>query len=251
MGVSIENSRFTWRADVLREIPAAVRFISAEPLLGSLYPSEDAWSPQSSSAAEHVEEFDSVAAARFLACSTPERSATTKVRSETETESSSGPSSTSSSWTRSSTSGRAPLDLTGIDWVIAGGESGSKARPSHPNWFRELRDACLSIPCGSDMCTGCDVDGKCFYGRPPGRPGFFFKQWGEWAPGADEYTRSGEWHSKPLQFVADCLCSEGTERMVRVGKSTNGRLLDGRLWDEFPACVKSDRFTQLDVKAAS
>lgn len=36
VGVSIENARHTWRADVLREIPAAVRFISAEPLLGSL-----------------------------------------------------------------------------------------------------------------------------------------------------------------------------------------------------------------------
>jgi hypothetical protein len=34
LGVSIENSRFTWRADVLRMIPAAIRFISAEPLLG-------------------------------------------------------------------------------------------------------------------------------------------------------------------------------------------------------------------------
>jgi hypothetical protein len=32
LGVSIENARYTWRADVLREIPAAVRFISAEPL---------------------------------------------------------------------------------------------------------------------------------------------------------------------------------------------------------------------------
>jgi protein gp37 len=37
LGVSIENSRFTWRADVLRDVPAAVRFISAEPLLGSLF----------------------------------------------------------------------------------------------------------------------------------------------------------------------------------------------------------------------
>jgi protein gp37 len=37
LGVSIENSRFTWRADVLREVNAAVRFISAEPLLGSLF----------------------------------------------------------------------------------------------------------------------------------------------------------------------------------------------------------------------
>jgi protein gp37 len=37
LGVSIENSRFTWRADVLREVGAPVRFISAEPLLGSLF----------------------------------------------------------------------------------------------------------------------------------------------------------------------------------------------------------------------
>src|SRR3954468_11544790 len=36
MGVSIENRRFVQRADYLREVPAAVRFISAEPLLGPL-----------------------------------------------------------------------------------------------------------------------------------------------------------------------------------------------------------------------
>jgi len=36
MGVSIENRRFVHRADLLREVPAAVRFISAEPLLGPL-----------------------------------------------------------------------------------------------------------------------------------------------------------------------------------------------------------------------
>jgi protein gp37 len=37
LGVSIENSRYTFRADVLQEIPAFVRFVSAEPLLGSLF----------------------------------------------------------------------------------------------------------------------------------------------------------------------------------------------------------------------
>lgn len=37
LGVSVENSRFTWRAAALAEIPAATRFVSAEPLLGSLY----------------------------------------------------------------------------------------------------------------------------------------------------------------------------------------------------------------------
>lgn len=36
MGVTIENRRFVHRADMLREMPAAVRFISAEPLLGPL-----------------------------------------------------------------------------------------------------------------------------------------------------------------------------------------------------------------------
>lgn len=72
LGTSIENDNYTWRADYLRATPAAVRFISAEPLLGPL-PS---------------------------------------------------------------------LDLTGIDWVIAGGESGSGARPMHPDWVRDLRDAC-------------------------------------------------------------------------------------------------------------
>lgn len=38
LGVSIENRRFVSRADVLRRVPAAVRFISAEPLLGPLVP---------------------------------------------------------------------------------------------------------------------------------------------------------------------------------------------------------------------
>jgi len=38
LGVSIENRRFAHRADLLRQTPAAVRFISAEPLLGPLVP---------------------------------------------------------------------------------------------------------------------------------------------------------------------------------------------------------------------
>jgi protein gp37 len=34
IGVSIESNEFAWRADFLRQVPAAVRFINAEPLLG-------------------------------------------------------------------------------------------------------------------------------------------------------------------------------------------------------------------------
>lgn len=105
MGVSIENRRFVHRADALREVPAAVRFISAEPLLGPL------------------EE----------------------------------------------------LNLAGIDWLIAGGESGPGHRRVDAGWVRALRDQCLE-----DSVA------------------FFFKQWGGARP------------------------------------KTNGRLLDGQLWDQQP-----------------
>jgi protein gp37 len=48
-----------------------------------------------------------------------------------------------------------PLDLTGIHWVIAGGESGAGARPMEPDWVRSVRDQ-------------CQAQGVAF----------FFKQWG-------------------------------------------------------------------------
>ena len=57
------------------------------------------------------------------------------------------------------------IDLNGIDWVITGGESGSKARQTDPNWFRSLRDATLAA-----------------------HKAFFFKQWGAW--GEDGVKRS-------------------------------------------------------------
>jgi protein gp37 len=36
-----------------------------------------------------------------------------------------------------------PDDLSGIDWVIAGGESGHGARPMPVGWVRAIRDACV------------------------------------------------------------------------------------------------------------
>ncbi|HEX2171678.1 MAG TPA: DUF5131 family protein, partial [Dehalococcoidia bacterium] len=38
LGVSIESNNLAWRADYLRQVPATVRFVSAEPLLGPLDP---------------------------------------------------------------------------------------------------------------------------------------------------------------------------------------------------------------------
>ena len=89
MGVSVENSRYLFRIEHLRSVPAVVRFLSLEPLIGPL--------PN--------------------------------------------------------------LDLTGVHWVIVGGESGSGARPMEAAWVADIRDQC----------------------RAAGLP-FFFKQWGGRTP---------------------------------------------------------------------
>jgi protein gp37 len=39
---------------------------------------------------------------------------------------------------------RLPRPIPALDWVIAGGESGRGARPAHPDWFRRLRDDCAT-----------------------------------------------------------------------------------------------------------
>jgi protein gp37 len=152
LGTSIESDRYTFRADHLRATPAAVRFLSLEPLLGPL-PS---------------------------------------------------------------------LDLTGIDWVIVGGESGPDARPMHVDWARDLRDRCIDAGVA-----------------------FHFKQWGAWryvweadAPGCTEDL----FPNKPWE----CLDLDGTLRgqhgvpvdgscaVQLVGKHAAGRELDGHTWDEYP-----------------
>jgi protein gp37 len=100
----------------------------------------------------------------------------------------------------------APLDLTPVlgtfTWLIAGGESGAKARPSHPEWFRSLRDQCVESGIA-----------------------FHFKQWGEWAPALDSSTT----------FRTQRLVWKGQSAIVeRRGKKFNGRQLDGRTWDQVP-----------------
>lgn len=67
------------------------------------------------------------------------------------------------------------LDLTGIDWVIVGGESGPGRRPVSPEWVRDLRDRALD------------------YGVP-----FFFKQWGGRTPKAGGRALDGRtWEQFP------------------------------------------------------
>ena len=98
-----------------------------------------------------------------------------------------------------------------IDWVIAGGESGKKARPMHPAWARSLRDQC----------------------EQAGVP-FHFKQWGEWAPAALGIGMARHNVGREV-LVGPALDDLGHRQVMRrVGKGKAGRELDGRLHDAFP-----------------
>lgn len=118
----------------------------------------------------------------------------------------------------------------GIDWVVVGGESGPKARPMHPDWVRDLRDQCkaASVP-------------------------FFFKQWGEWAPGeclenapirkTNHYAEfyNDQWHYGKLSAEAcEDLHVDDEPDVWKVSKKAAGHLLDGQVIQQYPE-VKSAR----------
>lgn len=90
----------------------------------------------------------------------------------------------------------------GLNWIVAGGESGRGARPMSPDWARSLRD----------QCAGANVP-------------FLFKQWGEWLPmlGQVQGVSVGEKVTTGDGWV-----------MGRAGKKAAGRLLDGELHDGYP-----------------
>jgi protein gp37 len=104
-----------------------------------------------------------------------------------------------------------------VDWVICGGESGPGARPMHPDWARSVRD----------QCVAADVP-------------FFFKQWGELAPGAQQadYSRAGKMFTRidiagaPSNDATRWAASDAL--FYRVGKKAAGNLLDGQVWQQFP-----------------
>jgi protein gp37 len=104
-----------------------------------------------------------------------------------------------------------------LDWVIAGGESGAGARPTNPDWFRDLRDQCFAA------------------GIP-----FFFKQHGDWADtwAAQIDPALGEGkpyvHVEPLSRQRFTKSSAPNIELRRVGKKAAGALLDGREHKAFP-----------------
>jgi len=95
----------------------------------------------------------------------------------------------------------------GLDWVIAGGESGSEGRPMDPHWARTLRDECQQ------------------WGVP-----YFFKQWGAWAPPHVHRTNPTiPGPSTTIRHVCGSL-----EVVYRIRPGGASRELDGREWSEIP-----------------
>jgi len=191
LGVSAEDQR---RADErvpdLLATPAAVRFVSAEPLLGSTdfqrlsisHPTYEAVSAT----------LDALIGQAFDLGDTPID---------------------------------APVSAR-LDWVIVGGESGPGARPMHPDWARQIRDA-------------CGTAGVAFH----------FKQHGAWRPELDRDVQDPDWRADYSNQLNDrrpdiaWLNRDGGRGfhgdrfhvMRRVGKAAAGRLLDGVTHDAFPS----------------
>jgi len=184
LGVSVENQKWAdIRVPALLATPAAVRWLSCEPLLGPV---------------------DLIRAVNKLDWLDP-----------------------------------ASLQPGGIDWVVAGGESGRGARPMHPDWARSLRDQCARS------------------GVP-----YFFKQHGQWEPlgplydldedsdtdesddaRMDAVTAEIDGH-RVIQLETSGYIVEGhqpgdprTWLMASVGKKAAGRELDGRTHDDYPQAV--------------
>jgi protein gp37 len=202
LGVSVENQHWAdIRIPALLDTPAAIRWISAEPLLGPV--------DLTRLAANSHQQPDMVYDALGQRYGVPGR------------------------W-QAATTAR-------LDWVVAGGESGPKARPMHPDWARALRDQCAAA------------------GVP-----YLFKQWGEWgveAPLDDQgrllNTRRGMGitvaNDGTVYQPGDLAYPDGPRygeavranhqrahltAMYRLGKKKAGRELDGRTHDAFPEVAR-------------
>jgi protein gp37 len=138
IGTSVENQQFADnRIPALLSIPARVRFLSCEPLLGPVDLSEHL--PRVNACQTYVSSPETRDALQSLVSAVSRKMGPT------------------------------------IDWVIAGGESGAKRRPLDADWVRAIRDQCLQayVPFfykqGSALAPGHDreLDGRTWNQFPP------------------------------------------------------------------------------------
>ncbi|MFD6534870.1 phage Gp37/Gp68 family protein [Streptomyces goshikiensis] len=207
LGVSVEDQKAAdMRIPALLATPAAVRWISAEPLIGPI----DLWGKT-----------DRFGARRRLTYWLDGRPGWGEPE-------------------RTSTGMEMCSMVTGprLDWVVAGGESGPGARPAHPNWFRSLRDQCAhsGVPYLFKQWgqwspqAPRDADGRIVRG-PRGQGVTLADDGTVYRPG--DLDPDGLRHREALDAGHDlpgCLA-----QLYSVGKKQAGRELDGRRHDGYPA----------------
>lgn len=226
LGVSVEDqARADERIPELMLTPAAVRWVSAEPLLGPVDLTRVRRFPTGVADAEFLDVMNG-----YCVTLLPTPRSDGRVWSHLKMHDGSDPDRFYND--------PESLPRIGLDWVVAGGESGPGARPMHPDWARQLRDQCAAA------------------GAP-----FLFKQWGAWTefghaddgPAVHEVDVGSDVADSYLSAVPAnrrCFLSatgsafhghpdnlpEGQPHrmMERVGKKAAGRLLDGVLHDGFP-----------------
>lgn len=223
IGTSVETQEYAdRRIPELLKIPAAVRFLSVEPMLGPVDLTSIAWPDKGGHRVDVLRGGYWNKSGVLLG----------------------GPSADlgepKGGFTNHS-------DIPGtINWVIVGGESGPNARPMHPKWAADIRDQCqqASVP---------------FFFKQNGtwisKPQIAYlneykwvvrPEWKEIVSSTREWgvlDADGEYRPETTTWNG----RQGDERdnyevsIYKVGKHRAGRLLDGREWNEFPVKVESSR----------
>ncbi|WP_417831690.1 DUF5131 family protein [Terasakiella sp.] len=220
LGVSIEDQKTAdERIPILLDTPAAVRWVSAEPLLGPVRLDRiGGWSETYEDLGRHPDDYwpanaydamwlDALFGVYAGEARLPDGQALGTID--------------------------VGLRHCGgkIDWVVVGGESGHGARPMHLEWVQKIQEQCgghVNVP-------------------------FLFKQWGTWLPHShfvdqcvpddDEITRykTMEWRGDVWADVGKPVWSDFTDGVVDedhcyalVGKKKAGRLLNGKTYDQYP-----------------
>lgn len=207
IGVSVENeATAAERIPLLARIPARVRFLSCEPLLGPVN--------------LHLDRLVDVASN----CELPTFLDDGQVEYKSQT---------NPEWLFR----QIPLGKV-INWVICGGESGPESRPMHPDWARSLRDQCQEAGVafffkqwGEYYTTWFNVISQ--------EPGFkMYTSYAQftakiWVGKGDICVDSQGKHCK---IGSDFMSAAyPVAIMSKVGKKKAGRLLDGQLHDAMPS----------------
>jgi protein gp37 len=217
LGVSVETQQWAdIRVPALLDTPAAVRWVSCEPLLGPVSLAPEWLAPPTISCWAPGYRPDVADAAAFNAMA--RAAAQTFARRAGQS---------------------APAF---VDWVVVGGESGPAARPMHPSWARSLRDQCQAA-------------GVPFFFKQHGEWAPLGPLYGDTdevdAAHLDAVHLEVNERRQVIQLEPDGTVvnpeeyqpGAGTWLMARVGKKAAGRELDGRTWDEYPAVASASAVT--------